>query len=387
MPDNHVHYLDHGATSWPKPPGVLEGITEFMSGVAANAGRSGHQASVESARMVYHVREKLANLLGVPDPENLILTSGTTEGLNTVMKGFLGPGDKVLVSPMEHNSAMRPLERLKNDIGVTYEILPADEYGRIDIDAARELAGKNTWKLICVSHSSNVNGIVQDVKALREVFPEVPFLLDAAQTAGVLPINIKELGIQFLACSGHKGLLGPAGTGGLYIAPEFELPPLIEGGTGSKSESMEQPTFRPDCYESGTCNLHGIAGLRGGLDYLEENGLTGEHKRHLSGMLLEGIRDVPNVRLHTPVDGTALMASITIEGAYTDEIALAMETEFNILCRPGLHCAPLAHRHLGTIPNGTIRLAPGYGNTEEDIEIAIKAVTEIAANVGKNVGK
>lgn len=387
MSDNHIHYLDHGATSWPKPPGVHSGITEFMSGIAANAGRSGHQASVESARMVYHAREKLANLLGVPNPEDLILTNGTTSGLNLVMKGFLDPGDKVLVSPMEHNSTMRPLERLKNDMGITYEILPADEFGRINIDAASELAGTRTWKLVCISHGSNVNGVVQDIKALREVFPEVPFLVDAAQTAGVLPINIKELGIQFLACSGHKGLLGPTGTGGLYIAPEFELPPLIEGGTGSKSESMEQPTFRPDCYESGTSNLHGIAGLRGGLDYLEENGLTGEHKRYLSGMLLEGIRDVPNVRLHTPVDGTALMASITIEGAYTDEIALAMETEFNILCRPGLHCAPLAHRHLGTIPNGTIRISPGYGNTEEDIEIAIKAVIEIASNVSKNVGK
>lgn len=383
MSDDRVIYLDHGATSWPKPAGVLKGIEDFMTGVAANAGRSGHQASVESARMIYRVRDGLAKLLGVRNPEDMILTSGTTEGLNIVLKGFLEPGDSLLVSSMEHNSAMRPLERLKKDIGISYEILPADEYGRIDIDAARAVAGKTTWKLVCVSHGSNVNGIVQDIAALREAIPDVPFLIDAAQTVGVLPIDVEELGIQFLAYSGHKGLLGPTGTGGLYIAPEFDIPPLIEGGTGSKSESIEQPTFRPDCYESGTGNLHGIAGLRGSLDYFEEHGLTGGYKRKLTSMLLDGIKDVPNVRLHTPDDGTALLASITIEGAYADEVAIAMESEYNILCRPGLHCAPLAHKHLGTMPNGTIRLAPGYGNTEEDIEVTIKAVTEIAAKIGK----
>ena len=374
-----VIYLDHGATSWPKPEGVLDGIRDFMGGVAANAGRSGHKASVESARMVYRVRSKLAGLFGIPNPENLIFTSGTTEGLNLVLKGFLDDGDRVLISPMEHNSAMRPLERLKADRNVSCEILPADPYGRIDIEAASEFAKKGPWKLICIAHGSNVNGVVQDIDSLKEVLPDVPFLVDAAQTAGVVPIDVDESGIEFLAFSGHKGLLGPMGTGGCYISPEYKIPPLIDGGTGSKSESIEQPTFRPDCYESGTSNLHGIAGLRGSLDHIESNGLGGERKRKLTNLLIRGIKDIPNVRLHSPDDGSALMASITLDGLYPDEVAIALESEYGILCRPGLHCSPMAHKHLGTFPDGAVRLAPGFGNTEEDIEIAIKAVKEIAS--------
>ncbi len=376
-PSRKIHYLDNAATSWPKPEGVLKGIVDFMSGVAANAGRSGHRPAVESARMVYRCREQLALLLNVPNPADIAFTSGTTEGLNLVLKGFLHRDDKVLVSPMEHNALMRPLERLKKDIGISYEILPADRFGRIDAPAAATFADGDV-KLLCINHGSNVNGIVQDIRALRNALPGIPLLVDAAQTAGVIPIDVIEDGIDFVACSGHKGLLGPTGIGACYISPKYQVPPLIEGGTGSKSESLTHPEFRPDCYEGGTANLHGIAGLRGGLGYIEENGLTGTSKRRMTSMLIDGLRDIPRVVLHTPVDASALLLSLTIEGAHTDEVSVALENDYNILCRPGLHCAPLAHRHLNTIPGGTVRLSPGFGNTDEDIEIAIEAVKAIA---------
>jgi len=376
-----VIYLDHGATSWPKPNGVLCGIAAFMAGVAGNAGRSGHYAAVESARMVYQAREQLSRILGIPDPADLVFTHGTTESLNLVLKGFLRDGDHILVSPMEHNSVMRPIKRLARERNIKYTFLPADKLGRIDMENAKITAGKGPYRLIAISHASNVNGIVQDLASLRDVFPDTPILIDAAQTAGVLPIDVMKDRIDFVAFSGHKGLLGPTGIGACYISPRYEVAPLMEGGTGSKSESIDQPDFRPDRYEAGTINLHGIAGLRGGLDHIEENGLGGEHKRRLTLMIINGIRDIPRVKLYSPDDGTALMAAFTVEGMHTDQVAQALENEFSILCRAGMHCSPTAHLHLGTMPQGAVRLAPGYGNLDKEIEITIKAVKKIAGKI------
>ena len=381
MMTKFVIYLDHGATSWPKPNGVLCGIAAFMAGVAGNAGRSGHYAAVESARLVYQVREQLARILKIPDPADMVFTHGTTEGLNLVLKGFLREGDHILVSPMEHNSLMRPLKRLCRERNVTFSILLADKYGRVDIEQARKNRPKSPVRLIGISHASNVNGVVQDLSGLRAAFPDTPILVDAAQSAGVLPIDVVKDGIDFVAFSGHKGLLGPTGTGGCYIDPRHDVAPLVEGGTGSKSESIEQPDFRPDRYEAGTINLHGLAGLQGALEHIEENGLGGDHKRRLATMLIEGIRDIPRVKLYSPTDGSALMAAFTIEGMHTDQVAQALENEFSILCRAGMHCSPSAHQHLGTMPEGAVRLAPGYGNKDKEIEIALRAVTKIAGRI------
>ena len=377
MSSDSVIYLDHGATSWPKPPSVLESMSDFMGGVAANAGRSGHFASVKSSEMINDVRTRMAKFLGIADPSNFIFTKGTTEGLNLVLKGFLIEGDKVLISPMEHNSVMRVLAKLKREIGLQYETLPGDEFGRIDLERAGDFTGGD-FKLLVVAHASNVNGVVQDIDALRQIFPDVPMLVDAAQTGGVLPIDIDETGIDFLACSSHKGLLGPAGIGGCYISPKYEIAPLIEGATGSFSDSIDHPNSRPSCYEAGTSNLHGIAGLRGALDYFDENELSGEHKRYLTSIMIEGIGDYPGVKIYSPKDGTALSLAFTIAGVSAVEIAAILEKDYDILCRPGLHCAPNAHKHLGTLPNGAVRLAPGYGNTQKEIVDAIRAVGVIA---------
>ena len=373
---NATIYLDHAATSWPKPQAVEAEMVRHLRELTANAGRSGHRADVGSARLLFDVRSRLARLFGAPDPARVIFTRGATEGINLVLKGFLRQGDRVAVSPLEHNAVMRPLTRLARERSIVVDTLPADPLGRIDIQALATLRG--AYRLVAVAHGSNVNGVVQDIRAIAQAMPDTPILLDAAQTAGVLPIDMKADGIAFLACSAHKGLLGPTGVGACVLSPDLDVQPLVEGGTGSRSDSVEQPEFAPDRYEAGTLNLHGIAGLKGSLAHIEEHGLLGDHKRRLAKQLIDGLSDVPGIRLVSPADGTALLASFTIEGLPPDRVALELEREHGILCRPGLHCAPAAHRHLGTLPQGTVRLAPGFGNTDDDIACAVRAVHDIA---------
>ena len=378
-----IVYLDHAATSWPKPEEVLGEMTRALTGLTANAGRSGHEPSVASARLVFRTRQRMAELLGASRSEDVIFVRGCTEGLNLVLKGCLKPGDRVAVSPMEHNAVMRPLMRMVREHGILLDALPSDPFGRIDLDAARHRPGREQQPaLVVVAHASNVNGVVQDLPGLRDVFPEVPILVDAAQTAGVLPIHAEKQGIRFLACSAHKGLLGPTGVGVCYLDPRHAIRPLMEGGTGSRSESVDQPDFRPDCYEAGTLNLHGIAGLYGALLGIPQRGLLGEEKRGLCQALIEGLRQIPSVRVHSPGDGTALCVSFTVPGLPPDQIAARLEAEFGVLCRPGLQCAPMAHRHLGTFPHGTVRLSPGWGTCAKDIEVALRGVRTIVATRG-----
>jgi len=353
-------------------------MTRALADLTANAGRSGHQASIESARIVFETREALARLFGVAQSEDVAFVRGCTEGLNLVIKGFLTePGATVAVSPLEHNSVMRPLMRLADGRGIKVETLPADPFGRIDIDSARKIAKAKRFALVAVCHASNVNGAVQDIHGLRDAFPDTPLLVDAAQTAGVLPIDVHEDKIDFLACSAHKGLLGPTGVGVCYLSRRYEVQPLQEGGTGSQSESQEHPAFRPDRYEAGTLNLHGIAGTWGALQGLPDRGLLGAHKRRLTEMLLDGLCDLPGVNIQSPAGGTALCASFTMDRLRPDEIAIRLEEQHRVLCRPGLQCAPAAHAHLGTFPQGTVRLSPGWKNTPDDIETAVQAIRSI----------
>jgi len=374
--EKRMIYLDHAATSWPKPEAVEAEVAALFQTIAANPGRSGHRPAVEAARLVFDARARLARLLGVAEPANLVFTRGATEGINLVLKGYLRPGDRVGVSPLEHNAVMRPLTRLARQRGIVVETLPADEHGRIDLAAAARLAGR--YRLVAVAHVSNVNGIVQDMAAIARALPGTALLSDAAQSAGVVRVAAEADGASFVACSAHKGLLGPMGLGACYISPHCDVEPLLEGGTGSRSDSFEHPAFRPDCYEAGTPNLHGIAGLRGGLAFLEANGLLGDHKRRLVARLAEGLAAIPGVRLHSPADGSALLLSFTLDGLPPDRVARRLETDHGILCRPGLHCAPAAHRHLGTLPAGTVRFAPGFGNTPEEMEQAVRAVHDVA---------
>ncbi len=372
-------YLDHAATSWPKPVEVCEAMVRALTELTANAGRGGHRASVASARMVFETRSMLAELFGMQRSDHVIFTRSCTEGLNLVIKGFLKPGDRVLVSPLEHNSVMRPLSRLASERGIGFETLPADPFGRVDPKATAKLIDGKKFALAIVAHASNANGAVQDIAGIRGALRDIPLLVDAAQSAGVLPIDVHAMGIDFLSCSAHKGLLGPTGVGICCLSERFDIPPLLDGGTGSDSDSFDQPTALPDRYEAGTLNLHGIAGLHAALAGLTGRGLVGGHKQQLAKQLIGGIKDAAGIKILSPSDGTALSCAFTIDGMQPDKIAVQLQEDFGILCRPGLQCAPAAHRHFGTLPAGSVRLSPGWGTTDDELEKAITAVQEICS--------
>jgi len=383
--ENHPPiYLDHAATSWPKPPEVAEAMVQTFDSLTANAGRSGHRASLDSARMVFGVRLRLAELFGVRNSENLIFVRGCTEGLNLVLKGWLRPGDRVVVSPLEHNAVMRPLARLTRELSLSISTLPADPWGRIDWDGARRLEENQRQPpaLVVVAHASNVNGAVQDIRQAKTVFPASPLLVDAAQTAGVLPIDVEQLRIDFLSASVHKGLLGPTGVGVVYLSPRFDVRPLIEGGTGSRSEDQYQPEFLPDRFESGTPNIAGIAGLSAGLDYILARGLSDIRacESGLAHRLIEGLTAIEGVTVYGTADTQRRTAAVSFRIAGTDNgVAVSLLSEqFDIMCRAGLHCAPRAHKTIGTFPGGTVRLSIGPFNTAADIDAALSALKTIA---------
>ena len=378
-------YLDNAATSFPKPPQVVEAIAHFLTHIGANAGRSGHRLSVEAGRIVYQTREALAELFHVSDPLRIVFGHNVTEMLNLVLKGFLRPGDHVITSSMEHNSVMRPLRALERE-GVRVSVIPCSPEGLLD-PAEIEKAIRPNTRLIVLNHASNVTGTLLPIREAGEIARRhgIFLLVDAAQTAGAYPIDVEADNIDFLAFTGHKGLLGPTGTGGLYIGPRVpleELRPLKRGGTGSRSELEEQPDFLPDKYESGTQNAAGLAGLGAGVRFVLERGVE-EIRRHeleLTARLLEGLSSIEGVKVYGPSDLYLRVGivSFNVEGMEPSEVALRLDEEFGIMCRPGLHCAPSAHKTIGTSPKGTVRFAPGIFNTAEEVEKAVEAVRKIA---------
>ena len=377
-------YLDSAATSYPKPDCVHEAMLRYMRDIGASPGRSGHRLACEAERIRFDAREAIARLLGVADPMRVIFTLNATAALNLVMQGLLGPGTHVVTTSMEHNSVVRPLWELARH-GVSVSVAPCRPDGTIDPDMIDECVTPLT-RLIVVNHASNVCGTVLPVRDIGAKARRrgIPFLLDAAQTAGGLSINLADDNIDLLAFSGHKGLLGPAGTGGLVIGDDFDislLPAMIQGGTGSRSEHETQPDDPPDKYEAGTPNIVGLAGLAAGVGYVLQRG-TEEIRRHegdLSQKLMAGLRDVPGMRIVGTADATQRTATVsfTVAGWTSSEMSSALDERFDIMCRPGLHCAPQAHRTLGTFPAGTVRLAPGPFSTETEILQAIDAVASL----------
>ncbi len=378
-------YLDNAATSFPKPPQVVEAIVHFLTRIGANAGRSGHRLSVEAGRIVYETREALAELFRIPDPLRIVFGHNVTEMINLVLRGFLRPGDHVVTSSMEHNSVMRPLRALEKE-GVEVSVVPCSPEGLLDPTEIERAIRSNT-RLIVLNHASNVTGTILPVREAGQIARRygIFLLVDAAQTAGTYPIDAEADMIDFLAFTGHKGLMGPTGTGGLYIGPRVpleELKPLKLGGTGSRSELEEQPGFMPDKYESGTQNAAGLAGLKAGVGFILETGLEEirRHKMELTALLVEGLSRIERVILYGSQDLSRRVGivSFNIEGMEPSEVALRLDEEFGILCRPGLHCAPSAHRTIGTFPKGTVRFSLGFFNTREEVEKAVEAVGKIA---------
>ena len=381
----HTVYLDNAATSFPKPPAVGARMREYVDEVGASVNRGSYQAAQQAELVTLRLRQRLCALFRFADPAHVILTPGNTWGLNMLLSGALRPGDHVLVSAMEHNAVMRPLTLLAKR-GVVFDRIPCDAEGRLQTDRIEVMLRPNT-RLVLLAHASNVSGTVQDAAAVGEICAArgIPFALDAAQTAGHIPLDFTALQLSALSIPAHKGLMGPQGIGALLLRPDFAktIEPLVSGGTGSVSDSEDIPFYLPDRFEPGTPNLPGIYGWEAALEYLE--GITVEavaaHDRALSERLLAGLRDMPSVvlvGLYT-AEGRVGVFSLDFPGKDNAEIAARLEEEFGILTRCGLHCAPSAHRTLGTFPRGTVRLSLGWFNTEADIDRALRAIKAVSA--------
>ena len=377
-------YLDNGSTSFPKPKVVADSIYNYLTNIGGNPGRSNHSNSLEANRSLYITREEICGLFNYDKPENVIFTNNITSSLNILLNGIIKPGDHVITSSMEHNSVIRPLHNLKKLLNIDIDIVNANILGIIDITNIEKLIKPNT-KLIVMTHASNVVGSIQPIKQIGTLCKKhgIFFILDSAQSAGVLDIDFKDLSLNALAFTGHKSLLGPQGIGGFIIDDKLNeiCEPLVLGGTGSLSHSLTQPVFLPDKFESGTLNIPGIIGLCEGIKFIKSEGLNTihEHNSYLRSYLIAGILNIPNYKISGALDrkyGTSCV-SITHSKLDISELSYILESDFNISNRSGLHCAPLAHKTIGTYPNGTVRLSLGYFNTLEEIKYTIDALNKI----------
>lgn len=376
-------YLDNGATSFPKPEGVSQAMKNYMDRVGATINRSVYGSAQDAGLVTLQLRERLARLFHFTAPAtHVILTPGATWGLNMAIKGLLKPGDHCIVSSMEHNAVMRPLLQLD---GVEFDRIPCSREGLLD-PADVETRIRSNTKLVVMAHGSNVCGSVQDAAAVGEICARhgIDFVLDAAQTAGHYPIDFEVFHLSALCVPGHKGLLGPSGIGALLMTDEFarKLDPIVAGGTGSASDSEYLPDYLPDRFESGTPNMPGVYGFEAALRYVEERGIEAlrEHEMQLCRRFLDGLRDIPGAKLCGTWDSDRRVGVISVDFVDQDNAlaAFRLETEYGILTRCGLHCAPSAHKTLDTFPRGTVRFSLGFASTEDDVDAALTAIREIS---------
>ena len=376
-------YLDNASTSFPKAPNVASAMADYITNRGININRGSYALAYDVEDIIYTTRQRLNTLFNGHDPSHVIFTQNVTMSLNMVIKGLLKSGDHVLVSSMEHNAVMRPLTQLL-DKGITFDIIPCDKMGSIQLESMDSLIRPNTVALI-INHASNVCGTIQPLESIGSICKthNLQFIVDAAQTAGVIPIDVKACHIDALCFTGHKGLLGPQGIGGIILTKEMaqNLTPLIAGGTGSFSHLETMPTHMPDAFESGTLNLPGIIGLNEGLAYIESQGMENIHNHELAltQAFLEGLQSIDGINIvgkQNIQDRTAVV-SITIDGMDPANIAYELESTYHIMTRVGLHCAPRAHQTLRTYPEGTVRFSFGYANTHKDVESALSALNTI----------
>ena len=376
-------YLDNASTTFPKAPNVASAMADYITNCGININRGSYSLAYDVEDIIYTTRQRLHTLFNGHDPSHVIFTQNVTMSLNMVIKGLLKAGDHVLVSSMEHNAVMRPLTQLL-DKGITFDTIPCDSTGSIQMDSIEPLIRPNTVALI-INHASNVCGTIQPLESIGPICKthNLQFIVDAAQTAGVIPIDVKACHIDALCFTGHKGLLGPQGIGGIILTKEMaqNLTPLIAGGTGSFSHLETMPTHMPDTFEAGTLNLPGIMGLNEGLSYIESQGMENIHNHELAltQAFLEGLQSIDGINIvgkQNIQDRTAVV-SITIDGMDPASIAYELESTYYIMTRVGLHCAPRAHQTLGTYPEGTVRFSFGYANTHKDVESALSALNTI----------
>ncbi len=376
-------YFDSAATSWPKPPEVWKAMEHCIKNVGANPGRSGHRMALEAGKLVDEARELLASLFNIRNPDRIVFTLNATEALNLAIKGLLKPGDHAITSSMEHNSVTRPLHIL-NGKGVEFTKVNCAKDGTIKVRDIESAIKANTVCIV-ITHASNVTGTVMPLGEIGQIAKKkgLRLIVDAAQTAGVINVDVSTMGIHLLAFPGHKGFYGPTGTGGLYIDDGLELAPLKEGGTGSNSELPGQPEVLPDRFESGTVNSVGIAGLAAGLKFLRREGMESirQHEMELTQRFLNGAKEIKGLVVYGPDElyERTPVVSFNLEGKSTGLVGTALDQTYNIACRAGLHCAPDAHKTLGTFAQRLIRFSFSYFNSKKEIGFALRSLAEIAA--------
>lgn len=376
-------YLDNGATSYPKPEVVYQTVDHFLREIGASVGRGCYPKALKAERIVYNTREKLAELFNISDPKRIVFTHNATESLNLAVKGLLQSGDHVVSSSMEHLALWRPLKRLEKERGVPVTYVECSPSGEIDIRDIAKVIQPNT-KLIALLHASNVTGSLFPIEEIGKLAKErnITFLLDCSQTAGVYPIDVQLANIDLLAFTGHKCLFGLQGTGGLYISPRLNLTTLKEGGVGGYTLIEGQPEVLPERFEAGTLNVVGIAGLGAGVSFILDEGIPKirRHKETLISYFLEELKRINNVTIYGPLDSAKKVGviSINLENQKPSEVGKILGEKYDIAVRTGLHCAPWAHRTIGTLESGTIRFSLGYFNNKEELDYTLEVLEKIA---------
>ena len=375
-------YLDNAATTQKKPPQVLEAMVEALQSMG-NSSRGTHGGALKSARSVFSARENISRLFGSPGPEQVVFAANATEALNIAINGLFTKGDHVITTALEHNSVLRPLYRLEAEGIIELSIVPADKRGCVDYDDFFRLIRPNTRAIVC-THASNLTGNALDLMKIGSIAQDKGLLLvvDASQSAGVLPIDMEAMHISVLCFTGHKGLMGPQGTGGLCVAKDVDIRPFKVGGSGIQSYSHTHPTEMPTRLEAGTLNGHGIAGLGAGVEWLLETGISTVHAREveLAKRFYDGVKDIPGVKIYGDFSNWNRTAVVTLNlGDYdSGEVSDALWEDYEIATRPGAHCAPLMHMALGTVEQGAVRFSFSWFNTEEEVDAAINAMKELA---------
>ncbi len=384
---NTKTYLDNASTTFPKPKEVADAVFRYMTEAGSNVNRGCYENAYHVEEMIYETRQMLCDLFQADSVKNVVFTKNVTESLNVILKGFLKPGDHVLVSAMEHNAVMRPLVQLEKS-GVSFSRIPCDAEGNLQVEKTEEMIQENTVAIV-MTHASNVCGTIMPLEEVGAICKTkgLKFIVDGAQTAGVYPIDMQKMNIDVLCFTGHKGLLGPQGIGGFCIKEDMVslVEPLLAGGTGSISHTEELPDFMPDRFEPGTPNLPGIAGLHAALKWLKNVGMTTIrlHKQKLTKQFLTGLHNIEPTETLIKVLGKTTTQNrtgvVSIQFLKKDnaQVAFDLDETYGIMTRVGLHCAPSAHTTLGTYPEGTIRFSFGWWNTKEDVEAALKALEEI----------
>ncbi|PKQ15039.1 MAG: cysteine desulfurase [Actinobacteria bacterium HGW-Actinobacteria-7] len=379
-------YLDHGATSWPKPPGVIEAVANGLTVLAANPGRGAYRFALDTSRAIHSARRDVATFLGVADTHDLSFQPGCTQAMNLVLLGLLVPGDRVVACSMEHNAVARPLNALAAR-GVEVVVVDADEAGVVDADEVEAVVAAGRTRAVVCQHAGNVTGAIQPIPDLGDIAHAngALLLVDGAQAGGHLPVDLGRLGADAWACSGHKGLLGPQGVGVLYLAPTCEPAELVSGGTGGgSSEDPLQPLARPERYEAGTPNTPGILGLGASVRFLSEHAEElRSHEAVLVRQLHEGILDLDGFSVLGPSLGAPRVPIVSVvhDRISADRLAFALDRRYGVAARAGLHCAPWAHRTLGTVDAGALRFGLGYGNTPDDVGTVLNALRELVGEL------